>query len=283
MTNHHLVPSGSKTRRSSVAAVIPVLFLLGASPTPLCAQVPTTGGFLFSYQPHAGERPLFDAGYRRHLAWHESMEDSLAWFGWDVLVGPRPGLFVDGVFGVPFAALDARVDPAGDQADAARNVLAHADPVSREMVALRPDLSTADPLADGAPSVFVEVVRYPVAPAATRALEVALERLAARGADGSLLPYTVYERVAGASPGFVLMIWRERLATFDEHGRNPQRALRVILSDARGILSEATAGAAGEPGVAASRAPTSLLDGPVTSEVWMYRRDLTYLGADGGR
>lgn len=282
MTNHHLV--------ACLAALLLVLGSPAASPSSLSAQEPTTGGFLFSYQPRAGERPLFEAGYRRHLDWHESMRDSLSWFGWDVLVGPRPGLFVDGVFGVPFAALDARVDPAGDQADAARNVLTHADPLSREMLALRPDLSTADPLADGAPSLFVEVVRYPVSPAGSRVMELALASLGERGRDGVLLPYTVYERVAGASPGFVLMIWRDRLATFDEHGRNPRRALRAILSDVRGVLSGArdalpgtTAGAAGERDTAASRPPTSLLDGPVTSEVWMYRRDLTYLGADGGR
>lgn len=268
MANHHLAPS--------VAALVLVLGFLDAASSALSAQVPTTGGFFFSYQPHSGERPLFDAGYRRHLDWHESMADSLSWFGWDVLVGPRPGLFVDGVFGVPFSALDVRVDPAGDQADAVLNVLAHADPVSREMVALRPDLGTVDPLAEGAPDLFVEVVRYPVAPERSRAFEAALARLAVQGADGGLLPYTVYERLAGATSGFVLMIWRDRLATFDEHGRDPQRALRAILSDA-------SPGTAGESGAATSRAAGFILDGPVTSEVWMYRRDLTYLGADGRR
>lgn len=265
-------------RRHFYAYDAALLLLLGSSGPallPLSAQEPTTGGFLFSYAPHAGERPLFEAGYRRHLDWHESMEDSLTWYGWDVLVGPRPGLFVDGVFGVPFAALDARVDPAGDQADAALNVLAHADPVSREMVALRPDLSTADPLGDGRPSAFVEVVRYAVAPGGSGVMEVAFRQLVGRAGDEGMSPYTVYERVAGAAPGFVLMIWRDRLATFDEHGRNPRRALRTILS-------RTWVDTVGEPGASTGSGSTRLLDGPVISEVWVYRRDLTYLGADGG-
>jgi hypothetical protein len=240
------------------------LSLCGVVPDALGGQEPTTGGFLFAYAPHSGERATLEAGYRRHLDWHEAKGDSLSWYGWDVLVGARPGLFIDGVFGVPFAALDERVDPAGDQADAALNFLPHADPVSREMVALRPDLSTAMPLVEGTPSLYVEVVRYPVAPESIDAMTAALAILRERGTDGGLLPYTVYEGVAGARSGFVLMIWREGLRTFDAYHRDPKRALRSVLS---------TGGTRGEP------ESGSVLDGPVTSEVWMYRRDLSYLGA----
>lgn len=235
-----------------------VLLLVLSAPSAVPAQQPTTGGFLFAYEPH--ERASFEAGYRRHLDWHRSQEDSLSWFGWDVIVGPRPGLFVDGVFGVPFRALDARVDPAGDQADAAENVLPHADPVSREMVALRPDLSSATPLREGAPTPFVQVVSYAVDPAGIETVEATLAALREEASGGELLPYTVYERVAGARPGFVLMIWRDRLATFDEHARNPDRAFhRIVGERLRADGSESPLEAA-------------------SSEIWLYRRDLTYLG-----
>lgn len=246
------------------------LSLFGGGPCALVGQEPTTGGFLFAYAPHSGERSTFEAGYRRHLDWHVAKGDSLSWYGWDVVVGPRPGLFVDGVFGVPFAALDERVDPAGDQEDAAVNFLSHADPVFRELVALRPDLSTATPLGEAAPSLYVEVVRYPVAHDGTPAMTAALSALRERRTDERLLPYTVYEKVAGARPGFVLMIWRERLATFDDYHRDPQRALRSILS--AGGMSEYPLEGVGSG---------SMLDGPVTSELWRYRRDLTYLAAGG--
>ena len=110
-------------RRLTIALVLAVL---GFEPAP--AQQRAAGGFFFAYAPH--DRAMFEAGYRRHLEWHRAAGDSLAWFGWDVLVGPRPDVFVDGVFGTPFQALDVRVDPAGDQADAAVNVLAHAESVA---------------------------------------------------------------------------------------------------------------------------------------------------------
>lgn len=246
--------------RRLVLAVILVLAVV----QPGKAQEPTTAGFLFSYEPHPGEGTLFRDGYRRHLEWHREKGDSLNWFGWEVLVGPRPGAFVDGVFGVPFAALDARVDPAGDRADAEVNVLPYAEPTDREVVALRPDLGTAAPLEAAAPSPLVQVVRYTVAPGSAELVGKALEELARRTRDKSLLPYTIYERVAGSAPGFIMMVWRDRLATFDEHGRNPERALRRVLAE--------RASGAGHRGAAVERA---------MSEVWVYRPGMTYVGSGG--
>lgn len=230
-----------------------IALLLALTSQAVSAQQPTTAGFLVAHEPR--DREAFEAGYRRHLEWHRARGDSLTWLGWDVLVGERPGVFVDGVFGVPFAALDVRVDPAGDRADAAANVEPHADPGDREMLALRPDLSSATPLEEDAPTPLVQVVRYGLAPSAFSRMEAALGALRSVAPGGSLLPYTVYERVAGAEPGFVLMVWRSRLATFDEHGRNPAAALRGILAqaDIGGLVTESA------------------------SEVWLYRPDLTYL------
>jgi hypothetical protein len=240
--------------------ILLVLTGLGFDSVP--AQQPPTGGFLFAYA--TTDRASFEAGYRRHLDWHRTAGDSLTWFGWDVLVGSRPGVFVDGFFGAPFEALDVRVDPAGDQADATENVLAHADPVDRELVAIRRDLSTATPLEDSTPTVFVEVVWYEVAPGQIETFAGTLAGLRREASDRSLLPYSVYERVAGAEIGFIIMVWRDRLSTFDEQRRSPRRALERILSELP----------AGNVSISIVRS--------VKSEVWLYRPDLTYLGSRGG-
>ncbi len=234
-----------------------------------------TGGFLFAYEPRPGQRAAFEEGYRRHLDWHRAREDSLTWFGWDVMAGPRLGMFVDGVFGIRFAALDVRVDPAGDAADAARNVTAHAEPTARELVLLRPDLSTATPLEDGRPTPFAQVVRYRVRVGAAGRMESALGQLRRTARTDALLPYTVYEIVAGSSPGFLLVVWRDGLGSFDRVERNPERALEARL--ARGAADES----AGED---ADTGPPSrpALEAEVTSEVWRYRADLTYFGTEEG-
>lgn len=221
----------------------------------------TTGGFMFGYAPHTGEREAFETGYSRHLDWHRSRADSLPWFGWDVLAGPRMGMFIDGTFGMRFAALDERVEPRGDAADAAATFLPHAVPSGRELVLLRRDLSTATPLEDRAPSRFVQVVRYRVSPAEATRAEAAFDRLRGNADALALLPYTVYEVLAGASPGFLLMVWRDGLASFDATATNPEAALREHLAET-------------ETGV-----PTSV-QVDVTSEVWLFRPDLTYLGPE---
>lgn len=240
-----------------LATVIAILTFM-----PMSGQAQeTTGGFLFSYSPHPEEREAFEAGYRRHLDWHRTRADSLPWFGWDVLAGPRLGMFIDGTFGMQFAALDERVDPRGDAADAATTFQPHAEPSGRELVLLRRDLSTATPLEDGAPSRFVQVVRFRVSPAEIGRAAHAFNRLRGKAEALALLPYTVYEVLAGASPGFLLMVWRDGLGTFDATDRNPEAALREYFAEA-------------ETGV-----PTPI-DADVASEVWMFRPDLTYTGPE---
>lgn len=237
-----------------VALVITLLLL--AIPGAVLAQQ-TSGGFLFSYQPHAGEVSAFEEGYRAHLAWHRANQDSLVWYGWNVLAGPRLGQFVDGAFGMRFAALDARVDPRGDAANAAETFRPHGTATARELLLLRPNLSTATPLEELAPRPFVQVVRYTADPGTVTRLERTLEAVRQAARPDSLLPYTIYEIVAGAEPGFLLMVWREGMGSFDRVGRNPERALRYRIAEWG--------------------------DGPmieVTRELWRYRPDLSYLGLE---
>ncbi len=156
------------------------------------------------------------------------------------------------------------MDPAGDAAHMATHVTPHGAPVTRHLVRLRPGLSTAGPLEARAPdpSPLVEVTRYVVSPAGMPRVAGALEALRREARSGSLLPYTVYELGAGAGPGFMVMTWRTRLASFDEVARDPVQALRRHLRSA-------VEAAGGDPVKA------------VTSEVWRYRPDLTYLAQEG--
>jgi DNA-binding transcriptional MerR regulator len=213
---------------------------------------PVARPFLFSHRPHEGRRAAFDEGYAAHLEWHRANRDSLTWLAWDVIAGPRLGHFVDGIFGVSFAAIDERVDPAGDVRDAAVNVEPHAQPTTREMLRLRRDLSTATVLEDGSPGPLAQVVRY----AACASCDAVLDAFAELRADATraeLAPWAVYESVAGDAPGFVLMIWRDRWTAFDHAEADPAR---VLL----GHLARVAPGA----------------DIRVSSEIWRYRADLTY-------
>ncbi|HEX7120375.1 MAG TPA: hypothetical protein VF212_16395, partial [Longimicrobiales bacterium] len=127
--------------RRLLSYLLPGVLLMAES---VAAQ--SAGAMLYTYRPHPGERASFDEGYRMHLEWHRTHGDSLPWYGWDVLAGRRKGQFVDGTFGIAFAALDRRVDPSGDAAHAALAFADHAEATGQWALRLRPELSTARPL-----------------------------------------------------------------------------------------------------------------------------------------
>lgn len=220
--------------------------------------------FLFAYTMKDGMRSHFDEGYRRHLDWHADRQDSLAWYAWDVLTGDRVGLFIDGTFGAPFGAMDARVDPAGDGADFESTAGAFAVPAFREIYRLRADLSSATPLEDRAPTPLVQAVTYEIRAGAQAGFESVVERLAtATDAPGASPLFTTYERVDGAGiPGYLILFSTERYADLGSRpaglGAMARRGLPAReIPDALGILDRAVTG--------------------THSEIWRYRADLSLI------
>lgn len=219
---------------------------------------------LFGYYPKPGMQARFDEGYRRHLAWHRTRRDPLVWYGWYVTAGDRVGMFIDGSFGAPFAAFDRRIDPAGDGADADRNVTPYADTAFRASYRLRRELSTGLPLEQWQPSKSVQVFHYTLRAGTSGRFEQALR--AAREVllgDDNAPAHTWYEQVVGGdAPGYLLMIARDDWKSYDAHGDS----LEALI---------------GQSGNAAQT--RALLDGlaaavtAVKSEAWNYREDLSLI------
>lgn len=220
--------------------------------------------FLFAYQPKKGHEAAFDTGYREHLDWHRRHEDPLPWYGWYVSSGDRTGLFVDGSFGIDFAAFDSRVKPAEDAADSRRTIAPHGDTAYRKVLRLMPHLGTVTPLEDREPAPSIEVVTYFVMPGRTRVFESCLERLSA--ALGKDVAFTVYRQLSGGTqPAYLVMFPRDGYAYFN--AATP--SLDALI----------------ETHVAAEIAPElhALLFESVRtvhSETWRYREDLSYFPAD---
>lgn len=253
------LPSG-RPGRILAGVVCTLITCTGIAAVPLSAQA----GLLTGWRPEPGERAALYEGYARHLEWHGNAGDTLTWYGWDVVAGPGQGLFVDGTFGAPFAALDVRVDPGGDAQDHAVNVDAFATPAFREALLLRRDLSTATPLEERVPTPYVQVVRYSHgAAAASATVETALRDMASGRPPCSvgLLPFTVYESIVGSSaPGWIVMVWRDQLGSFDDDGTNPVPCLRQLVASP-------------------TPSPPSPAGVVVSIEVWRLRRDLSYMGS----
>ncbi|HEX6048282.1 MAG TPA: hypothetical protein VFZ21_03410 [Gemmatimonadaceae bacterium] len=215
------------------------------------AQSPGRGdaAFLFAYRAKPGMDAAFAQGYRRHLDWHAQRGDSLSWLAWTVIDGPNLGTFVDGAFGIGFKAFDDRVDPRGDAEDGARNVTAYANPTSREVYRLRRDLGTAARLEAGRPAAMQKVVHLTIRPEAVHSAETAMRTIASRR-RGRGLDYAVYARVSGGtSPAFMLIAQLAAWADLEDPNADPTRAVIAALGS---TVAHAE------------------------SEIWSYRRELTY-------
>lgn len=126
--------------------------------------------------PKPGQAAAFEQGYARHLRWHREHADPWTWHGWSFVLGERLGQFMDGTFGHEASAFDAAVDPAGDAADNAANVVPHAGFASHA-VYQRLDTPGGDArLPDASP--YLAMATYFVKPGRAAAFEAAIRRCA---------------------------------------------------------------------------------------------------------
>ncbi|SFK19676.1 hypothetical protein [Caulobacter sp. UNC279MFTsu5.1] len=217
--------------------------------------------FLFTYDVDRGQEAAFEAGYAAHLQWHAAHGDALPWFGWFVTSGPRTGLFVDGTFGVPFAAMDARPDPAGDGADMEARVLPYAKARAYSAHVLWPELSTVRSLEARQPGPVLDVYTLQVSPGDVAAFETALLASVRAGGTGKGdLAWTWYRLAGGgALGGYMVLVPRRSWADL---ARRP--------TDLAGLIAAAH-------GAGPDQARAAALVQGVEVETWSYKPKLSRL------
>ena len=78
-------------------------------------------------RPYDGHAVEFEAGYIRHLGWHQQAKDPWVWYGWSVWASERQRWFIYATFGHSAGSLDSAVTPAEDERDNILNVVPHAE------------------------------------------------------------------------------------------------------------------------------------------------------------
>lgn len=161
-------------------------------------------------QPKPGQDAAFEQGYQRHLEWHSKAGDRWTWYGWSFVLGDRLGMFMDGTFGHAAANFDAAVQPAGDAADNAANVVPYADFLGHGVFRRLDAASMGLPLPDTSP--FMAMATYTVAAGDEVAFERQLEAATSRPGAGSGRPqggpgrFTWYKlQIGGSGPQYVLI------------------------------------------------------------------------------
>jgi hypothetical protein len=165
-------------------------------------------------RPHDGDTVEFEAGYIRHLAWHQKAKDSSIWYGWTIWAGERQRWFVYATFGHSPASLDNPVSPAEDELDNISNVAPHVEYAGNALYEYLPGISRGSSnTGEPQPTARLEFTAVELVPGAAKAFETAL------GADRTRLQGESlwYRMVAGgAAPRYVRLRPRASLSAILE-------------------------------------------------------------------
>jgi hypothetical protein len=152
-------------------------------------------------RPNEGDSVDFEAGYIRHLAWHQQAKDSWVWYGWTIWAGERQRWFVYATFGHSAASLDNPVAPADDERDSIVNVNPHVQFLGSAIYEYLPALSrgsgnTGEPQ----PTTRLESTTVDLVPGADRAFEAAVS-----AGQSALQAETLWYRMVagGVTPRYV--------------------------------------------------------------------------------
>jgi hypothetical protein len=149
-------------------------------------------------RPHDGKSVEFDAGYIRHLAWHQQAKDPWTWYGWSIWGGDRYRWFVYATFGHTAAGLDSAVAPAEDERDNLLNVAPHVEWVTNGIYEYLPGLSRGSGVPG--PTPRLEYTAVDLAAGTAREFEAAL-RAARSGLKGEALWFRMV--AGGPTPRYI--------------------------------------------------------------------------------
>lgn len=166
------------------------------------------------FHPQDGHTVDFEAGYIRHLAWHQQAKDTWIWYGWTITFGERQRWFVYASFGHSAADFDNPVLPADDERDNVLNVAPHVEQWANALYEYLPDLSRGTGVPT--PAARLELTTVDLNAGAVQEFEAALSADQSRSRGETLW----FRMVAGGSaPRYVRLCPRPSLAAILDERR----------------------------------------------------------------
>lgn len=139
------------------------------------AAKPTVGQYFVS-KPKAGSVQQFEAGRKKHMAFHKKANDTFTWLTWEYVSGPELGSYLIGTGGHAWKDFDGREKfEAEDGADVAANVAPFTESTQNRFWMQRPDLSLSDEGAE--PAKFLGVMEFLVKPEGVGAFTEAIMKI----------------------------------------------------------------------------------------------------------
>src|SRR5258706_12001566 len=89
------ITSGGKLMRTLKACLVLLVTIAMAMAAPVLAQMPAqptnTIVQIYSSHPKPGMMAQYEAGRKRHMAWHKAQKDTWGWNVWEVISGNATG------------------------------------------------------------------------------------------------------------------------------------------------------------------------------------------------
>ena len=215
-----------------------------------------------------GMTQQYEAGRKKHMAWHKSQNDAWSWNTWSVLTGPATGSYVVGSFGHNWTDLDGRDKfTQADGADSQASMGASLAGEEQSYYRYRADLSLSNETFP--PTAMISVTHYMVEPAAVNDFIEGIKKVN-EGIKKTNFPQAGpsrwYQLVnGGEGPHFVLVGDRATWSTFQPP---TDKTLDSMMEEAYGKEQGAAILSALRKGIRST-----------LSEALEYRPDLSYAAA----
>ncbi len=215
-------------------------------------------------KPKAGMTSHFEAGRKRHMAWHKAQNDQWSWMTWEILTGDRTGAYLVISPGHQWKDFDSREKfDVEDSKDAEASTAGLVDESGMSYWVVRGDLSRNPSLTT--PSKYITSARYWIDPTMTATFTDAIKKINA-GMDKVKYPAKPSRWVqlanGGDAPQFVLQTDRTSYADMEPLSKS---------------VDDAMAEAYGKEEGAALMAGLRKSIKRLTTEMRVWRPDLSYI------
>jgi hypothetical protein len=210
-------------------------FLLAMTPVfPVLAQPSSLAEINFQ-QPKPGMSQQYEAGRKKHMAWHKGQKDTWSWYTWEVISGDGVGSYVVGTFQRAWKDFDGRDKfTQADLSDANANMGASVAHTAVRYYVERADISLSPTTASSSPAPMVSLTVFMLKPESVNDFIDAVKKIN-EGIKKTNYPQPGpsrwYQLVnGGEGPLFVLVGDRANWAAFQA----PEKTLDGMMEEAYG-------------------------------------------------
>jgi hypothetical protein len=213
-------------------AVFGTVFALVAA-IPALAQQPGKLAEIHINRVKPGMAQQYEAGRKKHMAWHKGQNDTWSWYTWQVVTGQATGSYVVGTFEHNWKDLDSREKfNKADGVDAQANMGPYLAGEEESYYVYRDDLSFSP---QGPPAPLISVTHFMLNPDGTNDFVDAVKKVG-DGIKKTNYPLSGPARWyqlanGGESPHFVLVGDRANWASFQPL---TDKSLDAMMEDAYG-------------------------------------------------